>query len=858
MEAAGAAAAADADAAGHTNYTTNGSTFVAVPQPSSSLSMPGSSSGAQQSTHGYNNNNGGTGNAALDRASYSHFQPAGAVDVSASSNPAPVAHVNASAAAQGGDLGPPLAHLMTPRGRSPNPHHYHLAPPPNLPRLPHPMHPAAAGPRGAAPNHSHYSADYPVGVLHQGPSATHPQSFTSPSMLNPYNQDPSSRPAMNVSPSPRYHPQQVAPHIDHGHAHSGRLYSSDPSSPEYSNPSVSPSVQQQPQPFIGQASHPTQIGVARYHPAAAAETHGQQHPSPDQNVPQHHPSHLVSNLTAAGGGGAGRDEVMYFRGTTMPPAVSQPSGADTQEQTQKSLLEAGRRRLTQANAGATDGGHFAETVLRTERRLAACTFITPAKKRGPKKGHRDQLLERMAVIESMMRSGAISGAAVQEAMNAHRSATESSSSPPETLDHGDRARRRSGLDESTLARMEALIGRSLLSFQSTLDTTFYSILNPEASSQNPIPAYDFVPFLEGDDPPLPPAPPNSHPHYSKNPPTLDWMTKAAEAASTPSATLSPLCLQLIYVYFAHVHTRWHPMFHEPLFFGDLQPVNKHPPFLIDAICGAGAMFSTHADLQQLQADHDISFAEAETLAQRLGLPSSYRFPKHTVVARYFIEEANRKLVAFAAPRVDVDSLAVVQALLLIAKVQFGLGDGADSHRNITNAVRMAVRLKIDREYPNVALNPLSIWQSRKHEYTAGQLEARRRTWRFCIMMDTYAGTVSGLPLTIDELAYPYLLLETSPYTQENNKAAAAAAAAATAASATQGSSSAIFGSKPDTEEEGINPRIAREIVGDRLWRSCVENPPPDSMFLASPPHRRERLPPSAIIESSYSCRLDAR
>jgi hypothetical protein len=58
---------------------------------------------------------------------------------------------------------------------------------------------------------------------------------------------------------------------------------------------------------------------------------------------------------------------------------------------------------------------------------------------------------------------------------------------------------------------------------------------------------------------------------------------------------------LLTIFFCHLHGRFLPIFYEPLFFSRLFPVNQHPCFLIHAICGYAANFSTHPDLV-VQAD----------------------------------------------------------------------------------------------------------------------------------------------------------------------------------------------------------------------------------------------------------------
>ncbi|KAJ3331199.1 hypothetical protein HDU76_003823 [Blyttiomyces sp. JEL0837] len=283
--------------------------------------------------------------------------------------------------------------------------------------------------------------------------------------------------------------------------------------------------------------------------------------------------------------------------------------------------------------------------------------------------------------------------------------------------------------------------------------------------------------------------------------------------------LSELSRHLIDLFFCYLHATVHPVFHEPTFFADLVPENRHPSFLLNAICAVSAMFSTHPGIE------------------KMGGPAR--------AAAEFVRLANEGLRKYEEPRKEVDNLAVVQALLLISMIEFGWDQPISAHRTIQAAIRMAIRLKMDREDPNIAMNPLSIWQGRNHNYTSSQMEVRRRVWSHCMLMDACAGAVSGLPLAIDETAYPFLLSErrelptrmapTSQQTKNDSGANEDGKGKATG----EGAGAA----NEPTEEE----RVEREMEGERQWKRVLENPTTDTVYHRSQPAVK---PPEPVVYSS--------
>jgi hypothetical protein len=249
---------------------------------------------------------------------------------------------------------------------------------------------------------------------------------------------------------------------------------------------------------------------------------------------------------------------------------------------------------------------------------------------------------------------------------------------------------------------------------------------------------------------------------------------------------------LIRLFFAYLHAPVFPLFEEHTFFNKLHPVNRHPSFLIDAICGISALFSTHAETNSVHGGSEKA-------------------------AAFFLSRANLGLEKIETSRQEMDCLQAVQALTLIAIMQFGWDQPFSAYKSINAAIRMAVRLKVDREDPNFAINPLSIWQVPQSVYNNAQLEERRRVWSMCVFLDTCSGTLSGFPLTIEESMYPYLLLPRRPVPE----------------------TSGAGGSSQNSSPAGSTEKSP-------LYLSCLTHPPTETIFHQCRP---SLIPPKA---SSFS------
>ncbi|KAJ3071589.1 hypothetical protein HDU99_002385, partial [Rhizoclosmatium hyalinum] len=134
---------------------------------------------------------------------------------------------------------------------------------------------------------------------------------------------------------------------------------------------------------------------------------------------------------------------------------------------------------------------------------------------------------------------------------------------------------------------------------------------------------------------------------------------------------------------------------------------------------------------------------------------------------------------------------------------------------------MAIRLKIDQEDPNIAMNPLSIWLDKTSFYSPEKLLARRKLWEFCIYFDTCIGLAGGLPLVIYETAYGYLLSLPSETSLEAESRLEAA----------------MVGVSSSTEKARLE-KIKQLLVNDRvrsergmnLLCEVIQDPPDDTVY----------------------------
>ncbi|KAJ3131662.1 hypothetical protein HK100_006129, partial [Physocladia obscura] len=256
-------------------------------------------------------------------------------------------------------------------------------------------------------------------------------------------------------------------------------------------------------------------------------------------------------------------------------------------------------------------------------------------------------------------------------------------------------------------------------------------------------------------------------------------------------TLNILEQDLVKLFFSHISLKVY-LFHEPYFLANLYPVNKHPSYLIFAICAVASLFSAHSDILAFGTTHNAA-------------------GEYTGKSMSCIDGMER------ISDLNSDCIEVIQSLMLLALVEYGFNQPEKAYRKMVQAIQMAIRLKIDIEDPNVAMNPLSVWVDKTIFYSPDKLLARRKLWEFCLYFDTCVGLVGGLPLVIHEAAYSYLL--SPPNTQDAE---------------TQLNTAAKI--KPERTEkiQQIKAQLENEREkmeqGLQYFRNILENPPSATIF----------------------------
>ncbi|KAJ1567269.1 hypothetical protein HK405_006557 [Cladochytrium tenue] len=204
---------------------------------------------------------------------------------------------------------------------------------------------------------------------------------------------------------------------------------------------------------------------------------------------------------------------------------------------------------------------------------------------------------------------------------------------------------------------------------------------------------------------------------------------AAVAASAAPAAAPALTRRLARRFLAREQARTLAVFHEPSLLADLEPTNRLPGFLLDAVCAAGALSLPPGDVTtagdeagacdddaELATDVEAFWRQVAGVADMMvrevvggdfkscsgdasvgggsmmatpggidGLEDvgwGFKWTPRARVAAYFLGCAARKLRDFGATSLDVSSLAVVQTLVVMAVVYFSFGNGPESHKCI--------------------------------------------------------------------------------------------------------------------------------------------------------------------------------
>ncbi|TPX30264.1 hypothetical protein SmJEL517_g06133 [Synchytrium microbalum] len=191
---------------------------------------------------------------------------------------------------------------------------------------------------------------------------------------------------------------------------------------------------------------------------------------------------------------------------------------------------------------------------------------------------------------------------------------------------------------------------------------------------------------------------------------------------------------LIAVYFTFVATTT-PVLHEPTFFANWKPVNRHPDYLLNAMYALAAKFSLHPEL------YKEPYGNPKKASQMFA-----------TLASDALQDAHSS-----------ESLPAAEACSLLASTSYGDGNGNDALAWIMTAVRMAQKMLVDRNDTDTITSATRLvgWQSL--DLSPSEREIRRRIWAMLLRVDTYSTMGSGFPPLIYEGDYTYLL-ESGPRT----------------------------------------------------------------------------------------------
>lgn len=221
-----------------------------------------------------------------------------------------------------------------------------------------------------------------------------------------------------------------------------------------------------------------------------------------------------------------------------------------------------------------------------------------------------------------------------------------------------------------------------------------------------------------------------------------------------------------------------------LFSADHSLLNIPNP-IQDALAAMGAMYSSHPDL-------------CMTMLPPAMLDRSLTQTNRIYVARKYLLRA-RKAVdpeAFDPATLDQQDSFLVQTsgepmsecdtirvMLILATVYYGLGDGGDSMKLISDAYKLAQKAKVYESSLAVAAAPLdaasvdslvSILPKFRPDPHMERTEMfdRQALWAACLVVDTYSAMASGFHFGIDETDYAKLvsvLDSNDPYLIERAK-----------------------------------------------------------------------------------------
>ncbi|TPX30485.1 hypothetical protein SmJEL517_g05949 [Synchytrium microbalum] len=209
-----------------------------------------------------------------------------------------------------------------------------------------------------------------------------------------------------------------------------------------------------------------------------------------------------------------------------------------------------------------------------------------------------------------------------------------------------------------------------------------------------------------------------------NAPTPTTYPSIREISGGNGGQLSPLELHLVQVYFTYAHGVL-PLFHEKEFFSELAPINKHPSYLLNVIYAMGALYSRHPALY-----------------------SEYQSPTRASEIFY-----GRAVEAIDPERGGPkEGASLIQTQLLLGVFDYGALQSARAFMWTGMAFRIAIKCNMmHADDWRVASSDLYHFSAWKKETASIDAETRRRIFISCMKIDAFASMISGgLPFSIDE------------------------------------------------------------------------------------------------------------
>ncbi|KAJ3415213.1 hypothetical protein HDV05_005353 [Chytridiales sp. JEL 0842] len=215
--------------------------------------------------------------------------------------------------------------------------------------------------------------------------------------------------------------------------------------------------------------------------------------------------------------------------------------------------------------------------------------------------------------------------------------------------------------------------------------------------------------------------------------TTNPHTTISAMPHTLSSPYQDLERHLIAIYFAYVNPGC-LLLKEDAFFENYLPVNHHPPALINAMKGLAVLYSNHP---QIYKEHKTRFK----------------------ASKFYMDLAEKQVTQ------SMETIPATQSMALLGIYAYGVDYGQRSYQWVGQASREAEKFELilsDREFYR-----FSVWAKASTQFSPMQREIGRRMWYCVYNIDAYCSMVSGLPLSINETEYEFLLTRSPSNTPQS-------------------------------------------------------------------------------------------